>query len=64
MKILITNSNILAESVFVYQLSVEKVCAYLLLKNGDKKSREKTEKLGEWWENSSLWNFGGSDETI
>ena len=40
MKILIRNSNILPGHIFVYQLFVEKVCTYLLLKNGNKKSRE------------------------
>ena len=41
MKTLITNSNILAGNIFVYQLFVEKVCTYPLLKNSEVKSREK-----------------------
>ena len=41
MKTLITNSNILAGNIFVYQLFVEKVSTYLLLKNSEVKSREK-----------------------
>ena len=41
MKILIGNSDVLAENIFVYQLLVEKVCTYLLSKNDDEKSRLK-----------------------
>ena len=33
--------NILVENIFVYQLFIEKVPTYLLLKNGDKKSNKK-----------------------
>ena len=40
MKTLTRNSNILAGNIFAYQF-VEKFCTYLLLKNANKKSREK-----------------------
>lgn len=41
MKTSIRTSNVFAGNIFVYQLFVENVCTYLLLKNGNKKSREK-----------------------
>ena len=34
---------------FVYQLFVEKVCTYLLLKNGDKKSQQKSDVKKRNW---------------
>ena len=49
LKTLIRNSNISAGNIFVYQLFVEKVRTYLLLKNGDQKIRYKnTAKTRNW----------------
>ena len=67
MKTFTGNLNVLAGNIFAYQLLVEKVRTYLLLKNGDKKNRKKMllkRWQDGWWDSSSLWNFSGSNEWI
>ena len=49
MKTLIRYSDILTGNIFLYQLFVEKVRTYLLLKNGDKKIRQKNAVKTKNW---------------
>ena len=49
MKTLIGSLNVLAGNIFAYQLFVEKVRTWLLLKKGDEKSRKKNAVKARNW---------------